>query len=177
MTPTSLGYASANNFFGVRLLFSQGESTLSAAQKCSRLEHAEPDGGQAGMRNHLARDDEDPMNTERAMRGSSAMVGFVRAAGQNVDLRIDPETVLCDLLADLMHWCDLQKTVDPFMEPVDFESALGRARRHYGGEHANERDLRRTSFVRRLASRRAKLTRPLGAAPASSRPHHLGMGP
>lgn len=74
------------------------------------------------------------------MWGASAMVSFARNAGQGIDLRIDPETVLCDLLADLMHWCDLQKSVDHYMEPVDFESALGRARRHYGAERANERD-------------------------------------
>ena len=96
--------------------------------------------GQAGARHHLARNDGDPSNADRATWGSVAMVSFARAAGQDVDLRLDPETVLCDLLADLMHWCDLQRPLGHVTEPVDFESALGRARRHYGVERANERD-------------------------------------
>jgi hypothetical protein len=67
------------------------------------------------------------------------MTSFARAAGQDADLQIDPETVLCDLLADLMHWCDLRKSFDQFVVPVDFERALERARRHYGVEHLDER--------------------------------------
>jgi hypothetical protein len=62
------------------------------------------------------------------------MVTFADATGLGADLKADPETVLCDLLADLMHWCDVQKAYDGLVEPVDFESTLKRARVHYGQE-------------------------------------------
>ena len=88
----------------------------------------------------MTKNDGGPNNADRAMWGSTAMTSFARAVGQDLDLQVDPETVLCDLLTDLMHWCDLQKTLDHLAEPVDFESALGRARRHHGAEHLDDRD-------------------------------------
>ena len=42
--------------------------------------------------------------------------------------------MLGDLLADLMHWCDVHKTGDGLTGPVDFESALGQARDNYSAE-------------------------------------------
>lgn len=65
------------------------------------------------------------------------MAAFARAAGQDADLRLDPETVLCDLLADLMHWCDTQ-TIPNQLRAIDFQSALGRALRHHAAERVPE---------------------------------------
>ncbi len=62
------------------------------------------------------------------------MVSFAGATGLSGDLKTDPETVLGDLLADLMHWCDGQKASDCLVESIDFESALKRARDHYRAE-------------------------------------------
>jgi hypothetical protein len=40
----------------------------------------------------------------------------------------DGEAALCDLLCDLMHWCD--------RNDLDFDDQLSRARRHYDAETA-----------------------------------------
>jgi hypothetical protein len=69
-----------------------------------------------------------------------AVVSFASVTGMSADVQIDPETVLGDLLAGLMHWCDVQKTNPRRIEPVDFESALERARNHYNEETAYERE-------------------------------------
>jgi len=42
----------------------------------------------------------------------------------------DCETTLCDLLADLLHWCD--------RHDADFDRCLARARRHYTEETTPE---------------------------------------
>jgi hypothetical protein len=62
------------------------------------------------------------------------MVTFANVAGLSGDLKVDPETALGDLLADLMHWCDVHRTNNSVTGSVDFESALRRARDHHREE-------------------------------------------
>jgi len=80
----------------------------------------------------------DPSNTDRALWGSLAVVTFASVTGQTGDVEVDPETVLGDLLAGLMHWCDVQKANPGRAEPIEFESALERARNHYREERDDE---------------------------------------
>jgi hypothetical protein len=83
----------------------------------------------------------DPRNADRALWGALAVVSFASVTGLSGDVQIDPETVLGDLLAGLMmHWCDVQKTNDCRIEPIDFESALKRARNHYNEDLVDERE-------------------------------------
>jgi hypothetical protein len=76
----------------------------------------------------------DPSNADRALWGSLAVVTFASVTGQSGDVDVDPETVLSDLLTGLMHWCDVRKTDASLEESISFESALKRARNHYGEE-------------------------------------------
>jgi hypothetical protein len=82
----------------------------------------------------------DPRNADRALWGALAVVSFASVTGLSADVQIDPETVLGDLLAALMYWCDVQKTDICRIESIDFESALERARNHYTEETAYERE-------------------------------------
>jgi len=75
-----------------------------------------------------------PRNADRALWGALAVVTFADITGQSQDAQADPDTVLGDLLADLMHWCDAQKTTGGLKEAIDFESTLERARNHYNEE-------------------------------------------
>jgi len=86
----------------------------------------------------------DPRNADRALWGSLAVVSFASVTGLSEDVQTDPETVLGDLLADLMHWCDAQKTCGNLEESINFESALERARNHYNEECVEEREQLRT---------------------------------
>lgn len=70
------------------------------------------------------------LNAERATFGELAMVSFASKTGQSGDVIEDPETVIGDLLADLMHFCDAKD--------VDFEEALRRGRNHHDEEIAEE---------------------------------------
>jgi len=88
----------------------------------------------------LAETRADPRNADRALWGALAVVTFARVTGQSEDVQTDPETVLGDLLADLMHWCDAQKTNGSLEESIDFESALERAHDHYNEECLDERE-------------------------------------
>jgi hypothetical protein len=76
----------------------------------------------------------DPSNADRALWGSLAVVTFASVTGQGEDVEVDPETVLGDLLAGLMHWCDLQKTSTDVQESISFESAMRRAQNHHREE-------------------------------------------
>jgi hypothetical protein len=67
-----------------------------------------------------------PTNISRSSWAGRAIDSFARLTGMTADLRAEPEVVLSDLLADLMHWCDFQR--------IDFESALGRARGNHNKE-------------------------------------------
>jgi hypothetical protein len=72
--------------------------------------------------------------------GAFALFNFADVTGQSKYAEADPETVLGDLLADLMHWCDAQASNVRREQPLDFESALARARNHYAQECADEFD-------------------------------------
>ncbi|HXM35913.1 MAG TPA: hypothetical protein VN920_12040 [Pyrinomonadaceae bacterium] len=74
----------------------------------------------------------DPRNADRALWGALAVVSFAGVTGQSQDVHTDPETVLADLLSDLIHWCDAP--IGGLEEAIDFESALERARNHYNEE-------------------------------------------
>lgn len=66
------------------------------------------------------------INTENDMRATYAqtvITAFVRDTGMNNE---DDQTILADLLANLMHWCD--------RNPANFESCLYDARMHYAAE-------------------------------------------
>ena len=94
-----------------------------------------------GMLNRrLTRNHEDLRNADRALWGAFAVVSFAGVTGQSQDVETDPETVLGDLLGDLMHWCDDQSASGGMGESIDFESALERARNHYNEEYADERE-------------------------------------
>jgi hypothetical protein len=85
----------------------------------------------------------DIRNADRALRGVLAIVSFAGATEQSQEVQIEPETVLVDLLSDLMHWCDAQKANSALEKAIDFELALERARNHYNEECADERELLR----------------------------------
>jgi hypothetical protein len=82
--------------------------------------------------------DESPRNSDRARWAASAVWKFTEVTSISEDLQSDPETVLADLLANLMHWCDAPQTESGPTEALDFESALKRARAHYQQENAEE---------------------------------------
>ena len=87
----------------------------------------------------LAKNNAGPRNADRSSWGELAVVSFASVTGLSGDVELDPETVLCDLLADLMHWCDAPKAKGSRAQPVDFESALQLAREHYAQELVGER--------------------------------------
>jgi hypothetical protein len=64
--------------------------------------------------------DPEGMNDQRSAWARCAVRVFQEATGT------DEEDVLCDLLANLMHWADRAN--------YDFEAALLRARDHYDAE-------------------------------------------
>jgi hypothetical protein len=105
------------------------ESRLTTRQLRSRIR---------SQKRRLAETRSDPGNADRALWGAWAVVTFAKVTGQSEDVQTDPETVLGDLLADLMHWSDVQKTTDDLDESIGFESALERARNHYREECAEE---------------------------------------
>jgi hypothetical protein len=82
----------------------------------------------------------DPRNADRALWASLAVASFASVTGMSADVQIDPETVLGDLLAGLMHWCDVQQTNARRTESLDFWSALERARNHYDEETIYEQE-------------------------------------
>ncbi len=53
-------------------------------------------------------------------------------------MHTDLETVLSDLLADLMHWCDVQRSDSGLQQAIGFDSALERARDYYDEEVSDE---------------------------------------
>jgi hypothetical protein len=75
-----------------------------------------------------------PSNAHRALQGESILNGFAVLVGMEQDIWVDPETVLTDLLTDLMHWCDVPNAQGSGPASVDFEVAMQRARRHYDVE-------------------------------------------
>lgn len=76
----------------------------------------------------------DPSNADRALWGALAVAHFASTASRAEDTHADPETMLSDLLADLMHWCDLQRSSSRLEEGIRFDSALERAMDYYNEE-------------------------------------------
>jgi hypothetical protein len=84
-----------------------------------------------GARRRSAKHRASPRNTDRSLWGELAMVSFALVTDRGTDLELDPNTVLVDLLADLMHWCDGERKKQ---RPVDFGLALEHARTHHAEE-------------------------------------------
>jgi hypothetical protein len=82
----------------------------------------------------LRETDSRPSNADRALWGAVAIAQLNGGIGSGRESAADGELVLSDLLADLMHWCDSQATVNRRQRPIEFESALERARQYYGEE-------------------------------------------
>lgn len=64
--------------------------------------------------------DPEDMNDSRAKWANAALNTFM------AETRTDPEDSVCDLLADLMHWCD--------RNGMHFNTEFARARAHYRDE-------------------------------------------
>jgi hypothetical protein len=72
------------------------------------------------MGNKIARvlpPDPDQMNEKRALWAEAALLAFQSLTGT------DMEDAVCDLTADLMHWCD--------RHGMDFDNELQRGHGHY----------------------------------------------
>lgn len=67
----------------------------------------------------------EPTNKDRAEWGKQALDAFAVATGS------EPETIVCDLLADLMHYCRLNN--------IDFEAELHLGERHFDEEVEEEK--------------------------------------
>jgi hypothetical protein len=80
----------------------------------------------------------DPSSADRALWGALAVAHFASVTDRSEDMHTDPETVLSDLLADLMHWCDARRSNSELQEAVRFDSALERARDYYNEEVSDE---------------------------------------
>jgi len=83
------------------------------------------------MSRRLAKENAPTGNADRALWGGFALSTFARISGSEQDLHTEPETVLTDLLADLMHWCDNGGILGSKIGSIDFDSALGQARIHH----------------------------------------------
>ncbi len=90
------------------------------------------------MNHRLRETGADPSNDDRALFGALVVAYFAAATARVEDMHADPETMLSDLLADLMHWCDLQRAAGNAYEPIGFDSALERAREYYMEERGDE---------------------------------------
>jgi hypothetical protein len=85
------------------------------------------------MIHRLNQTETDPSNSDRALLGALAIAHFASVTGRAQAVLDDPETVIADLLADLMHWCDVQKSHRQ-KESIEFGSAWERAREYYEEE-------------------------------------------
>jgi hypothetical protein len=90
------------------------------------------------MTHRLNKTGTDPSNADRALWGALVVAHFASATNRAEDVQTDPETVLSDLLADLMHWCDAQRSNGELRESIGFDSALERASDYYEEERSNE---------------------------------------
>lgn len=68
--------------------------------------------------------DPERMNDKRSAWASAAVRAFIDETGT------DEEDAVCDLVADLMHWCD--------RHGYEFDVELGRGRSHYDAETGSE---------------------------------------
>jgi hypothetical protein len=86
------------------------------------------------MNHRLKKSEADSSNADRARCGALAIADFASATNRAADMRTDPETVLSDLLADVMHWCDTRRSGSELGDAVRFYSALERAKEYYDEE-------------------------------------------
>lgn len=84
------------------------------------------------MSNHLP-PDPDGMNDKRADWAESALVTFRHKTGT------DREDGICDLVADLMHWCDRYGQ--------DFNTELLRGSGHYEAETRSETQIAKVGWA------------------------------
>jgi hypothetical protein len=89
------------------------------------------------MNHRLNETGADPSNADRALWGALAVAHFASITGRAESLHADSETVLSDLLADLMHWCDVERPRE-LQKSIGFDSALERARNYYKEELGDE---------------------------------------
>lgn len=80
----------------------------------------------------------DPSNAYWALWGALAVALFASVTSRSDEMHVDPETVLSDLLADLMHWCDVQRPDSEPQGAIGFDAALERARDYYNEEVSDE---------------------------------------
>jgi hypothetical protein len=90
------------------------------------------------MNQRLKETGTDPSNDDRALCGAFAVAHFASVTSREEGMYSDPETVLSDLLADLMHWCDAQRPGFELLGSAGFDSALERARDYYREECGSE---------------------------------------
>jgi len=90
------------------------------------------------MNHRLNKTGADPSSADWALWGALAVAHFAQVSGRPSDVHTDPETMLSDLLADLMHWCDVRKSSSGPQDAVGFDSALERARDYYNEEVSDE---------------------------------------
>ncbi len=90
------------------------------------------------MNHRLNETGADPSNADRALWGALAVAHFAGATSRAEGMHTDSETVLSDLLADLMHWCDIQRSRYGRQDAIRFDSALERARDYYEEEVSDE---------------------------------------
>lgn len=80
-------------------------------------------------------------NADRAEWAGKAVHAFAFMTHMDTsgDLEHDKPTVIGDLIADLIHYCDQEK--------IDFEDVLARGRDHYKEELAEEEELKREGLI------------------------------
>jgi hypothetical protein len=93
------------------------------------------------MNHRLSKTGIDPSNSDRALWGALAIAHFTSVSGPAEGVYTDLEMVLSDLLADLMHLCDVRRSNSELREMTGFESALERARDYYNEELSEELEL------------------------------------
>jgi len=98
------------------------------------------------LNRRLSRTDVNPSNADRALWGALAIAQLVTVDSAGAEL------ALSDLLADLMHWCDLQASGPRPRESVAFNLALDRARTYY--EEERRAELRPTNTTVRRGDHR-----------------------
>lgn len=103
--------------------------------------------GRANAR--LRRTESRPSKADLALWGALAIAQLNSSAALGEGSASDVELVLSDLLADLMHWCDLRSIAQGRPEELSFESALEKARAHYQEECDDESLQTATSRRRR----------------------------
>ncbi len=91
-----------------------------------------------GVNHRLNETGADPSNADRALWGALVVAHFASVTSRAEDMHTDPQTVLSDLLADLMHWCDFRRSSSEPPEAIGFDSALERARDYYSEEVSDE---------------------------------------